>query len=376
MTVGWMICCAAAIGVNGYIGWHYWHDACRKHKYAGAALTAVHLLLAACAAVYLFFYFTAAPRSVFTTVFSYIAAVYLGLLIYMALFYLMCDLMRFLLRKRLNRKAKGTLRRIYCGGLAVFLLAAAITLGGIYGARQLRVSRYTITLPRLHTEVQTLRAALVSDLHLGLVRSLKDLEEIKQQIEKQKPEAVFLCGDIFDESTSPQDAEEAARIIGGIDTRYGVFYIPGNHEYTSGRAARQMQALSDAGVTVLCDRTIRVADAFFLAGRIDGKGPRAPLDEVLGETPAGDLPVILLDHRPLYGESARDERVSLQLSGHTHNGQIFPYTPLELLGRLSYGLFRQEGRLQVAVTSGVGMFGVPLRIGSFNEIVELVIRFQ
>lgn len=375
MSIGWLAVYAGAICMNVYIGRHYWHDACQNRKRRFAVLFSAQLLLALLTVFYLVLYFTAASRNMLTTTLSYIAAGYTGILLYMSVLYLLSDLTRLILRKKLPAAVKQKMRRLYCGGLAVFLLAAAITAGGIWNAQKLVLTRYELELPRKTAHIDGLHAVLLSDTHLGMVRSVEEWKDMLNRINALKPEAVFLCGDIFDESTTPQEALSAASALGGLHTRYGIFYIPGNHEYSAGRAQQTMETLAQAGVIVLDDRAVLIENSFYVAGRIDAKGFRASLDTVLQQVSRSDLPLILLDHRPLYHESGRSGKVDLQLSGHTHNGQIFPYEPLRLLGRLSYGVFRPNSGMQVAVTSGAGMFGLPLRIGSNNEIVELFIRF-
>ena len=138
----------------------------------------------------------------------------------------------------------------------------------------------------------------------------------------------------------------------------------------------ELAQLQAAGIHLLLDGTQVVPGRFCVAGRLDAKSSRrAPLAEVL-QGADGTLPLILLDHRPQYKESRDSGRVDLLLSGHTHNGQIFPLDLFDpLVPALFYGAYT-NGAMQTVVTSGAGSWAIPLRLGSTREIVDLHIRFD
>ena len=173
--------------------------------------------------------------------------------------------------------------------------------------------------------------------------------------------------------------------LGGIMRRLraplGIYAAPGNHEFYSG-LERNLACLRSCGITVLEDQAVRVAGAFILAGRRDPSSlrqgeRRLAISEILaGAEFDGSLPIVVLDHQPLHLEEAEKAGVDLQISGHTHDGQIFP---IDLINRLIYELnwgYLRKGDTHYYVTSGAGTWGPPVRIGSRAEIVRIRLSFD
>jgi predicted MPP superfamily phosphohydrolase len=160
----------------------------------------------------------------------------------------------------------------------------------------------------------------------------------------------------------------------------GIHAIPGNHEYIGGHLGEFSEYLRDAGIDIHVDRADLIAGSFYLIGRDDRSGmrfsgsPRKALFELTsGLDPA--LPLILMDHQPYLLEEAEKEGIDLQVSGHTHKGQIWPGSLItKRIYELDYG-YLLKGKSHFIVSSGFGTWGPPIRIGNRPEIVMIKVKF-
>ena len=160
---------------------------------------------------------------------------------------------------------------------------------------------------------------------------------------------------------------------------YGVFAVTGNHEYFGG-VQKSVAYIQEGNVKVLQDTAVKIDDAFYLIGRKDLTGKsfgdlRRPLNEVMDGVDK-NLPLILMDHQPFHLEEAEQNGIDLQLSGHTHHGQLFPFNLItNKVYEKSWGYLR-KGETQYYVSCGVGTWGPPIRIGNRPEIVQIKVRFK
>jgi hypothetical protein len=268
--------------------------------------------------------------------------------------------------------------------IAVLLTAGFAGYGG-WHATQIQEVRYEVKLDDAEAGAPPLRIALISDLHLGAARSESRLEEIVARINRMEPDLVVMAGDIFnDDFTAIRNPERASGLLRQLEARYGVYASLGNHD--AGRTLPEMlEFLEDSGVTVLMEEHVVIDGRFVLIGRLDpspiggyGDRVRMPTDELLAGMEVVDpaLPRIVLDHTPSrlgqYGD-----KVDLILSGHTHRGQIFPANLVtRLLYEVDYGYLKKgPAGPHVIVTSGVGTWGMPMRVATDCEIVEIVLTF-
>lgn len=269
---------------------------------------------------------------------------------------------------------------LYDSGALVLLISAILLLYGYLHGKRVYAKRY-----RLPVSVPLpdggLRIAMLSDVHMGLSVDAEKLRRVCKQIVDERPDVFFLVGDLCDDQTAPEDMLAACELVGGIKPRYGTFFVYGNHDLGGhGPALRYTpdafrRALTQAGVTILDDACAE-AGAFTVAGRRDdwlanSIGGRIPLNELLIGADASK-PVILLDHQPLDTEQAAQCGVMLQLSGHTHAGQVWPASMagrlLQPMGDVFYG-HKRVGGCHVVVSSGLGCRGTTLRSGSNAEYV-------
>jgi len=270
-------------------------------------------------------------------------------------------------------------------GLVLFIVTAgtiALALAfGAVNAGRLKTTELEVRLPKRAGTMDTLNVVLASDFHLSSISGKKRLARTVSQIDSLNPDIVLLAGDIVDESVSEEEEAEFSRIMAGIRAPLGVFAVAGNHESYAG-LEKALGCLRSCGITVLEDDAVTIDDSFILVGRRDRQSlgyqeRRKPIQTILARFGRERrLPVILLDHQPGRLEEAKDAGVDLQLSGHTHDGQVFPINLINtLIWDLNYGYLRKDGT-QYYVTSGVGTWGPPVRIGSTAEVVRLRIVFD
>ena len=255
----------------------------------------------------------------------------------------------------------------------LFGVAFLTAVYGLINGRWIRVSRITVRLRNLPDAWQGRTAALVTDLHLGPLFGAGFLRRVVARLRVLQPDAVFISGDMFD--GSPLGVDELAAPWREFSTPRGVFYVTGNHDEFVDRSIF-LKAVGQTGIRVLNNEKVNV-DGLQVIGIHDSEAENpTELRLILRQVQVDRLrPSILLAHRPVNLPESEAEGVSLQLSGHTHGGQIWPWNLLvsRIYGKAARGLSRL-GKLQVYTSNGVGTWGPPLRVGTKSEIV--LIRFE
>jgi predicted MPP superfamily phosphohydrolase len=214
------------------------------------------------------------------------------------------------------------------------------------------------------------RAALISDVHLGHVRNGNFLRRMIAKIAMEKPDAIFIAGDLYDGTAI--DAGRAAEPLNQLTAPHGVYFVAGNHEQF-GDDSKYLHAIAAAGVRVLSNEKVEVDGLQIIGVPYRNATPHGQFASVLhGLRLDRDRASILLTHAPDHPEIAEAAGVSLQLSGHTHLGQFIPWSWMarRIYRQFVYGLSRL-GKMQVFTSSGAGTWGPPLRLGSNPEIVML-----
>jgi uncharacterized protein len=255
-------------------------------------------------------------------------------------------------------------------GFGLFAIALATSVYGVVNAFWLRVKPVKVKLAGLPDAWKGRTVALVSDLHLGNVRNAGFARHVVRKISSARPDLVIIAGDLFDGTAV--DADKAAAPLAELHAPLGVFFCEGNHEEFSD-PERFLAAIRKAGVHVL-DNEILDIEGLQLIGV---PYRQATHTEHLRGVLAGmgierTRASLLITHAPDHPQVAEEAGISLQVSGHTHLGQMFPYTRIarRMYGGQVYGLSRMGG-LQVYTSSGAGSWGPPLRVGSQSEMVIL-----
>jgi uncharacterized protein len=310
-----------------------------------------------------------------------IGAFYLAFMVYFFLALVLIDLfrlVRYLVRrtfKKGDRPAGFPAKPVF---LALIGLVSLTVLIGHWNARTPRIRTLDLSLPAKAVTLPRLTLVMASDLHLGRIMRNHRLEEIVALINRQNPDLVLLPGDLTDEDISFLAEQNTAAVLKKIKARLGVYAVTGNHEYYSGKE-QALSFLRQAGIRVLEDETVRVA-GLVIAGRRDRSAgrfgeERKSLTDLLRRI-SPESPVILMDHQPFALEEARQNGVALQLSGHTHNGQLFPFNFIvSRLFETSWG-YLERGPSRVYVSCGVGTWGPPVRTCSVPEIVRINLCFR
>ncbi|HEX3012273.1 MAG TPA: metallophosphoesterase [Syntrophomonadaceae bacterium] len=266
-------------------------------------------------------------------------------------------------------------------GLLVIIAVTVIVFYGAWNANHPVIKNYEVTLDKKSGSVDTLQAAVVSDIHLGWINGTKQIELMTEIINSLNPDIVLIPGDVIDEGIDLSTEQKIPDILRNLHPALGTYAIMGNHEYISGNADKAEAYLEKGGVTVLRDEWVK-CHGFYLVGRDDKArayyygSPRKNLDAVMKGIEKDKLPVILMDHQPSDLQEAEKAGVSLELSGHTHRGQLWPNNYItRAIFEQDWGYMRKNN-LQVIVSCGYGTWGPPIRIGNKPEILNIQIRFR
>ncbi len=265
-------------------------------------------------------------------------------------------------------------------GLAVLLLVTGIIVYGAWNSRHPRLVRYDITIPKVAGSLSELHVVAVSDIHLGTIVHNGRLLSLVQRVNNLNPDLILLPGDIIDESIKTFVEQNMADSLRMLQSKYGSFAVFGNHEYIGGHPEETYHHLQEAGITVLRDEYKNIDGSFNLVGRDYqsaarfGGAVRQELSAVMDGLDRG-LPVILLDHQPSKLADGQEQEVDLQISGHTHLGQLFPFNLItKFLFEEDWGYLRKSD-FQLIVSCGYGTWGPPIRVGNVPEVVDINIRF-
>ena len=243
-----------------------------------------------------------------------------------------------------------------------------------------KVNKVDISLNGEKSEMSSVRAVLVSDIHLGSLTPKNRISRMVSRINSLEPDIILLAGDILDEDVGPVIHRDLGSEIKNLSAPLGVYGVTGNHEYIGG-VHKAADYLTRHGIHLIRDSVIKINNSFYLAGREDlnidrfSGRTRKSVEELLENTGNG-LPVILLDHQPFSLEKAAAAGADLQLSGHTHHGQLWPFNFITRgVYQISRGFGEVDG-MKVYVSNGIGTWGPPLRLGNRPEIVLLNISFE
>lgn len=265
----------------------------------------------------------------------------------------------FLLRKFTPRKADTWLRKLY--PIAYLALIGV----AMYNAYMPQAVHFSVKINK--PLAQPLKIGVASDLHLGKLFGNSQLDKLAEIFNQEKVDLILLPGDIMDDDISAFEAENMRPHLAKLEAPFGVFATLGNHDFF-GQEREIAQAIQSAGITVLWDQAVKIGDKFTIIGRNDKLHKARPSTAELLKNLDTSHPIFLLDHRPDEVLEHSTLPIDLQVSGHTHKGQIFPANFLvQQLNRLAYG-YEKIGLGHYFVTSGYGFWGVPMRLGSRSEV--------
>jgi len=228
--------------------------------------------------------------------------------------------------------------------------------------------------------LKELNIAVISDVHLGTIICNSHFMRIVDKINSLNPDIVLFAGDLVDEDIEPVIRQNLGETLRQIKSKYGIYGVTGNHEYIGG-VEPACKYLTEHGVIMLRDSVVQIDGAFTLVGREDvsivqfDRKKRRSLGDLIKDVDK-TLPIILMDHQPLRLNDAVDNGIDLQLSGHTHHGQLWPFNYItEAVYEISWG-YKKKGDTHFYVSCGVGTWGPPMRTGNRPEIVNVKLKFE
>ena len=281
-------------------------------------------------------------------------------------------------------------------GTICAVIISVISIYGVINAGNIQTTKYEISIYKKAGKLKSLNVVLIADLHLGYNIGCRQMEQMVEKINAQNPDLVVVAGDIFDNEYEALDnPDRLAEILKGIHSKYGVYACYGNHDIQEkilagftfgGRAKKQSSVemdefLEKAGFTLLRDEYVLIENAFYLYGRPDYERPGRGIEERKTAQEITDnmdlsLPVLVIDHEPRELQELADAGVDADLCGHTHDGQLFPGNiTIKFLWENACGYLKKDNMHNI-VTSGVGLFGPNMRVGTKSEICDIVMHFN
>ncbi|MCD2501076.1 metallophosphoesterase [Clostridium sp. NSJ-145] len=309
-------------------------------------------------------------------------------LLHIVVLALVMDLLNYIFKilSKRNTIAFNKWRTVYESGIVPIILTAIILAYGYWNMNDIVEKDYKIYTNK-NIRDEGYRVAMISDLHYGTVMNREKLQAVCNDIEEAEPDIVVLCGDIVDEKTTVEQMKEATEILGDIKSKYGVFYIYGNHDdaryssipsYTKDELKNEL--LSN-NIHVLVDERYEINDDFVIVGRDDEgfskEEGRKSSEDLIASIDKSKF-ILLLDHQPSELNLNSSLGYDLQLSGHTHKGQIWPaglISELFNFNELEYG-YKKIGDYEIIVSSGISGWNYPIRTGSKSEYLIIDIEKQ
>ncbi|MCI8574990.1 MAG: metallophosphoesterase [Bacilli bacterium] len=301
---------------------------------------------------------------IITTCIFLFRTIFAGFFLYFIILNLLFDLAKLIVKLLKATYMQNFLNKIYFHGIPILILCSVISLYGLYNINHPIIKEYQI---KITTKLKNpITIGMISDLHLGEIHNEKFLNEIVDHANELNADIFIFGGDIFDEYTKEEMKDQAITTFGKIKTKYGIFYIEGNHDLLNNEIKQKFEQNK---IQVLDDLVIQIPHLINLIGRKDYRNnnlgnPRKELTELKKEVDP-TLPIIVLDHQPKDQKLAASLNIDLQLSGHTHAGQIFPANLF-----LQYG-YKKQKNYQIIVSSGYGVWGFPIRTAGRSEMIKI-----
>ena len=324
---------------------------------------------------------------------------FLGIFLYTLVIILLADFGRILLKYVFHASWIHSRTAFTVAGAICALLILLLSACGIFHAKYIKTTSYDVIINKTIPERTSMNVVLLADTHFGYNVGVLLARELVRKINKQKPDLVCIAGDIFDnEYDAIRNPEKLEKTLRGIKSTYGVYACWGNHDLNEEILAgftfkhkdgdlsdikdpHMKKFLEDSNIHILEDESVLINDQFYVIGRKD-----ASLTEKIDETrkaPAQltekldrDKPIIMIDHQPKELQELADAGVDLDLCGHTHNGQTFPGNfTIKLMWENPCGLLSKDNMTNIT-TSGAGVWGPAMRIGTDSEICSINIHLK
>jgi predicted MPP superfamily phosphohydrolase len=266
-------------------------------------------------------------------------------------------------------------RSAFILGWTSIILVTIIVIKGYINAYSPRVNKVEITINKPKANFDSLNIVAISDIHLGTLVNESKLQRLINTVNALKPDVVIIAGDNIDNNIKVVQQDKLLEHFKDIHSKYGIYSCMGNHEYISG-AHHHLDYFAKNAVQMLRDTAVFVGDRFYIIGREDISAVRKTNHKrkdigQLTENLDFDYPVILLDHQPFKLEETAKYPIDLQFSGHTHNGQLWPFNYLTAkIFEQDWGYLKKKNT-HFYISAGFGTALIPMRLGSYSEIVSI-----
>lgn len=345
----------------------------KGYRYPFALLFILELI------VYLigFFFWDKIPSSILHPI-ALIGTSWMVLIGYFAAFLLLYDLVRFI-NKLIRKRKESSLEKIKTKRIYFYTTLALVVIAMCYGNYRFKnpiLTTLDLTVEKKNSPLDSLKIVMASDVHVGTLIDRDMLKQYVDLIMEQKPDVILFVGDIIDYDLPPLIEQRMDEEFRRLKAPYGVYLSTGNHEYRLNAEEKIAWLSEKAGLSVLRDSVVNVANSFYLVGREDDHAPdRKSLPDILTNIQR-DLPIIVMNHEPHNLNEEAGEKVDLALYGHTHNGQLFPNNfIIDYLYELGYG-YKKKDKTHIYVTSGLGLAGPQYRIGTVSELIIVNLKFN
>lgn len=317
--------------------------------------------------------------SVVIDVLNVIGGFWLSLMLYASLLLLISDISVIILRTTAVLTENNISSYRYNAYLLSLILAVIIIIAGFINSVLPHIIKYEISLTKKLGEIDKLRIAAISDIHLGSVIRHRSMRILSAKLNESKPDILLFLGDLVDGEINPVIRDDLLKSLKIPDTVKHVYSVAGNHEYIGG-ISKTIPYIESKGIKVLLDEVLTLPSGLQIIGRIDRDSARytdrrrKTIEELLSKTDPAN-PIIVMDHQPMTKKEEYSGNFDLLLSGHTHNGQMWPFNYIvSSIYRFSYG-HNKLGDQHHLISSGFGTWGPRVRIGSRSEILILDLKF-
>jgi len=263
--------------------------------------------------------------------------------------------------------------RLIAAGVA-FLITITVILGHINATRT-KITTIPLRIHKSVTGEKNIRIAMVSDIHFGTIINRSWEEKLVRLLQEQNPDLIVFCGDIVDSDIEPVLRHKIGEHLQELTPPFGIYAVLGNHEYIGG-IEKTRAYFKEINLPILADSVATLVNGIQIVGRNDRSSHKQrPLDSLM-QNIDHTKPIIVLNHQPFNLNESVEQRVDLHLSGHTHDGQLFPFNFITgALFELSWGYLQKENT-HFYVSSGFGTWGPNVRVGNRPEIVVLEVEFD
>ena len=328
---------------------------------------------------------------------SQIGSYWLGVSLYLILFVALIDLIRWIYSKIKKDKYDDFKARIICT-ILIIVCTTGVSIYGIINAKIVRTTEYTIEIDKDGGDFDEMTIALFGDPQFGYNIGEYHLKQAVDIINSYDVDLVAIAGDIFDNQYSAiKDPDKLIELFNQIESKYGMYAVLGNHDVEepilcgftfndkdiSNKVASEemLEFIEKSNITLLYDENVIINDSINLYGRADEERPnlgnttRKSADEIKEEIDS-TKPLLVLDHEPRDYDELETIGTDLMMAGHTHDGQLWPTKiATDIIWTNPYGLY-VNNNFHAITTSGLGLFGPNMRVGTIAEVCIIHIKFK